>query len=116
MQTPDYEPIHVAIPGSPEDPRVQTSPDGIVVHRVPVLHPDDVVEMPNGLRVTSPARTLIDLAEVMEQDELREAFEGALKLGLLDMAEIRASRERVEWRQSLEMLDKVIAEFDDVGP
>jgi hypothetical protein len=75
-------------------------------------HPDDVVTLPNGLRVTSVARTLVDLAECMSRDELRETFETGRRKGLLDVDDVRASRDRVEWRPSLEMLDEVIAEFD----
>jgi hypothetical protein len=92
---------------------VQQSPDGVVIHYVPELHPDDVTTLPSGLRVTSVARTLVDLAECMTRDELRETFEVARRKGLLDIDDVRASRSRVEWRPSLAMLEKVIAEFAD---
>jgi hypothetical protein len=104
-------PIDVTIAGSPDDPRDQAAPDGVRIHRVPHLHPDDVVTLPSGLRVTSVARTLVDLAEDLSRDELREAFQTARQRGLLDIDAVRASRGRVEWRPSLEMLDEVIAEF-----
>ena len=71
--------------------------------------------LPSGLRVTSVARTLIDLAEDMTQDELRDAFAIARDKGLLDMDALRRSRERVEWRPSLRMLDVVIEEFESSG-
>jgi hypothetical protein len=106
----DHFPIDVTVPGSPEDPRTQTAPDGLVVHRVPHLHPDDVTTL-HGIPITTPSRTLIDLAEVMDQDELRVTFETARRRGLLDMDAVRASRARVEWRPSLPMLDQVIEEF-----
>lgn len=109
----DPHPIDVTVPGSNRDPRLEPeAPPGVRIHRVPSLHPDDVVTLPGGLRVTSVARTLIDLAEVLTADELREAFATASARGLLDMAELRRSRKRVEWRPSLAMLDEVIAEFD----
>jgi hypothetical protein len=63
--------------------------------------------------VTTPSRTLIDLAEVMDADELRACFARARKIGLLDPDALRASRARVEWRPSLKVLDEVIAEFCD---
>jgi hypothetical protein len=85
------------------------------MHRVPHLHPEDVVTLPNGLRVTSVARTLIDLAEDMSRDELRDVFVTARRRGLLDMEAVRRSRARVEWRPSLAMLDSVIAEFDGLA-
>jgi hypothetical protein len=107
----DHTPIDITIAGSPDDPRTQSAPDGVVIHRVPHLHPDDVVTHPSGLPVTSVSRTLVDLAEVISQDELREAFANARSRGLLDMEAVHASRARVEWRPSLAMLDEVIEEF-----
>ena len=107
------QPIHVTVPGSPDDPRTQTSPEGVVIHHVPELHPDDVTTLPSGLRITSVARTLVDLAECMSRDELRETFETARQKGLLNIDDVRASRARVEWRPSLAMLDTVIDQFED---
>ncbi len=107
---PDHEPIHVVVSGSGDDPRAAASTPGIEIHRVPPLHPDDVTTI-NGIPVTSPSRTLIDLAEVVSADELRTAFARAQEMGLLDPEALRAARARVEWRPSLEMLDQVIAEF-----
>src|ERR671935_1810526 len=95
------QPIHVTVPGSPDDPRTQMSPEGVVIHYVPELHPDDVVTLPSGLRVTSIARTLVDLADCMSRDELRETFANARWKGMLNIADVRASRVRVEWRPSL---------------
>jgi hypothetical protein len=66
----------------------------------------------DGIPVTSPATTLIDLAEVMDRKELRAVFRRARELGLLDIDAVRRARGRVEWRPSLAMLDEVIAEFD----
>jgi hypothetical protein len=117
MSTAGEPPIHVTVAGSPEDPRSQADPDGVVVHRAPDLHPDDVVTLPGGLRVTSVARTLVDLAEELSRDELRATFENARRRGLLDIDALRSSRRRVGWRPSLQMLDDVIAEFseDELG-
>ena len=106
----DDEPVHVFVPGSADDPRSATSIPGVVIHRGPPLHPDDVTTL-NGLPVTSPSRTLIDCAEVMTADELRAAFARAQELSLLDREALRAARARVEWRPSLAMLDEVIDEF-----
>jgi len=111
MRRHDDEPIHVTIPGDPGDPREDLELEGVVIHRVPSLHPDDVVTLPDGMRVTSPARTLVDLAECLSADELRETFERALRRGLLDIDEVEASAGRVEWRPSLVMLYAVMAEF-----
>jgi hypothetical protein len=109
----DLPPIDVTVPGSGRDPRLEDpAPDGVTIHRVPALHPEDVVTLPSGLRVTSVSRTLIDLAEVLSRDELRDAFTAARERGLLDMDALRRSRDRVEWRPSLAMLDAVVQEFE----
>jgi hypothetical protein len=106
-------PIHVTVAGSPDDPREEApAREGVQLHRVPQLHPEEVVTLPGGLRVTSVARTLIDLADDMTREELREVFAEARRRGLLDMDAVRRSRARVEWRPSLAMLDTVIAEFE----
>jgi hypothetical protein len=104
------EPIHVTVPGSTADPRTDVAPEGVIVHHVPELHPDDV-DVIDGIPVTSVSRTLIDLADVLQREELRATFARARGRGLLDMDAVRASRARVEWRPSLAMLDEVIAEF-----
>ena len=108
------EPIDIYIPGNPGDPRDPSElPDGIRPHYGPALHPDDVT-VHNGIPVTTVARTLIDLAEVMSEQELRECFDTARAKGLLDLDELAASRRRVEWRPSLAMLDRVIASLQVV--
>ncbi len=108
---PDYEPIHITIPGSPADPRAREgTPDGVVAHYTPALHPADTCIV-DGIPTTSPSRTLIDLAEVASRDELRAIFHRARGLGLLDPEALAAARERVEWRPSLQMFDDVMGEF-----
>jgi hypothetical protein len=103
-------PIDVYVTGCAEDPRTDASSPGIAVHRGPPLHADDVTVV-DGISVTSPSRTLIDLAEVMTADELRATFARAREMGVLAPEALRAARGRVEWRPSLKMLDEVIEEF-----
>jgi hypothetical protein len=104
-------PIHITIPGSPQDPRASVdAPPGVVVHHSPPLHPDDLTVV-NGIPCTSVARTLVDCAEVMTKDELRELFANAHWKGMLDINAVRRSAARVEWRPSLRMLNEVIREF-----
>lgn len=103
--------IHVTIPGHPGDPRVpEPVPHGVVAHYTPDLHPDDVCSV-DGIFVTSPSRTLIDLSEVTSREELRQCFHRARELGLLDPEALAAARDRVEWRPSLRIFDEVLAEF-----
>ena len=104
--------IHVTVPAGPEDPRTPL-PDipGVVVHRVPALHPDDMTVV-DGIPVTSVSRTLIDCAEEIEdKDELCAMFARARQLGLLDMQAVEASYARVEWRPSLRMVREVMDDF-----
>ena len=103
-------PIHITIPGSPDDPRLADPPPGVIVHYTPPLHPDDLAVV-DGIPCTSVARTLVDLAEGMTIDELREVFSNAQRMGLLDIEAVKASAARVEWRPSLPMLHRVIEEF-----
>lgn len=103
--------VHVTVPGGPEDPRdLPPDPPGVVVHRVPELHPDDVC-VHRGLRVTTPMRTVIDCAESLPADELRAMVLRTIELGLFDRDAYLASRGRVEWRPSLALLDAVMAEL-----
>jgi hypothetical protein len=69
------------------------------------------VAIVDGIPCTSVARTLVDLAEEMTKDELREVFANADRKGLLDIDAVRRSAARVEWRPSLQMLYEVIDEF-----
>src|SRR3954447_21640161 len=109
------DPIHITIQGDACDPRAQMeAPPGIVIHRSPPLHPDELDEV-HGIPVTSFARTLVDLAEISDQDELRSYFAAARAQGRLDIAAVRASAGRAEWRPSLPMLYAVIAEFEAGG-
>lgn len=105
------EPIHITVPGNPDDPRaLPPAPPGVVIHRVPELHPDDVTVI-DGIPCTSIARTLVDMAEEMTREELRALFARARERGLLDIEAVKASAARVEWRPSLPMLYEVIAAF-----
>ena len=103
--------IHVTVPRHPGDPRdPPEAPPGVVVHYVPELHPDDVTVI-DGLPVTSVSRTLIDLAETMSYHELRACLVRARRQDRLDIDAVRASRDRVEWRPSLVVVDRLIAEL-----
>jgi len=69
-----HEPIHVTVAAHADDPRNPPADiPGVVIHHAPELHPDDVTVV-DGIPVTSVARTLVDLAEVMDAGELRATF------------------------------------------
>ena len=111
MDSSAHPAIHITVPGSPDDPREPVNaPPGVVLHHSPPLHPEDRAIV-DGIPCTSVARTLVDLAEEMTKDELREVFANADRKGLLDIDAVRRSAARVEWRPSLPMLYEVIDEF-----
>lgn len=104
-------PIHIYAPGSEDHPRAaEETPNGIVIHRGPPLHPDDVAIV-DGIPTTSVSRTLIDLAELCDAEEMYGYFVAARERGLLDLDELMAARGRVEWRPSLALVDEMIALF-----
>jgi hypothetical protein len=57
--------VHVLVPGH-SNPRVP----GAVLHRCDRIDPVDVVRRSDGIRVTSPPRTVFDLASVLTDDAL----------------------------------------------
>jgi hypothetical protein len=105
------EPIHITVPGCPDDPRVAMDPPpGVVIHRVPALDPRDVTVV-NGIPTTTLARTLIDLAESEPIEELRPIWRRAFAGGLVTADEIEESLARVEWRPSLPVIRELLVEF-----
>ena len=107
----ESQPIYITVPGNPDDPRdMPDPPEGVIIKHSPPLHPDDT-DVVDGIPVTSVSRTLIDMAEIVGADELREIFVSAIERGMFDREKFLASRARVEWRPSLSMLDTVAAEF-----
>lgn len=67
---------------------------GLRVHRTKVLHPADVTHK-DGIPLTVPARTLVDLASVLREQGLRRAVRKAQALRLVSL------------RQLLEILDRI---------
>jgi len=81
--TPLGGPIHVTVPR--DGPR---SRPGVVVHRVRRLDAEDV-GIADGLRVTTAARTLLDLAALMSPRDLRWAVEEARVQRLVTDTQLR---------------------------
>jgi hypothetical protein len=105
------EPIHIAVPGCADDPRVPVeAPPGVVIHHVPCLDPRDVTVV-NGIPTTTVARTLIDLAESAPIEELQTIWRRAFDRQLVTIEEIEASLARVEWRPSLPVVEQLLVEF-----
>jgi very-short-patch-repair endonuclease len=61
---------------------------GVRVHRSNRMPSEHVVELPNGLRITTVARTLFDLADVVDGPALRSVIEDALNRSLVTIEEL----------------------------
>lgn len=81
---------------------------GIALHRVRDLCPDDVVRR-DGIPVTTVARTLLDLAEVLQPRQLERVFEEAEQLRILDVRAVRQLCRRSPGRRGLRPLAALLA-------
>jgi hypothetical protein len=80
---------------------------GIDLHRVRTLHPDNRA-VRDSIPVTSVARTLLDIAEVVRFRRLMAAFEQAERLGLLDVGALRSLCERSRGRSALKPIGRLL--------
>ncbi|HET8757105.1 MAG TPA: type IV toxin-antitoxin system AbiEi family antitoxin domain-containing protein [Solirubrobacteraceae bacterium] len=78
--------IHVTIPGDPGRRRRR----GIRVHRSGTLTPEQTT-VHRGIPVTTPARTIIDLARTLTGRALEQIVDLADQRGLVDFADLRAA-------------------------
>jgi very-short-patch-repair endonuclease len=90
--------IHVTVAA-----RNPKSRAGVHVHRVRHLCSGDV-RRHHGLPLTSPARTLLDLAEVLPSRPLERALDEALRMRLTRPRELRAILERSPGRHGAAVL------------
>lgn len=65
--------VHVLVPHG-RSPEMQ----GVVVHRCRRIDPVDIVELPNGIRLTSPPRTIFDCADMIGPEATTSAIEQLL--------------------------------------
>ena len=81
---------------------------GIKVHRARRLDPADIT-VKDGIPVTTVARTLVDLTDVLTTDRLLRALREAEYLGLLDLDAVTAAIRRANGRRRLAVLSSAIA-------
>ncbi len=96
-------PVEVTIPGSGTR-RI----DGVRVHRSRSLGRRDVLTR-GGIRVTSPARTLLDLAAVLPEEALRRAARQAQALRLVTVRELLEIAQRCKGHRGAARLRAVVA-------
>jgi hypothetical protein len=96
--------IHVTVPERARHPR-----DGVRLHRVRRLHPDDVT-VRHGVPITTIARTLLDFAETGRAWELERALEEAERRNLFDLRAVEAAIGRTPGRRGIKPLRSFLAE------
>jgi very-short-patch-repair endonuclease len=87
---------------------------GIRVHRVSRLHGRDVRRV-LGVPVTAPAATILDLATLLEADELESVLAEALGRGLVDRRDLDELLGRSRGRRGVSRLRPLIVLADGAG-
>ena len=96
--------IHVTVPGLSRRRRR----DNLRIHTTAAWHRGDVTRV-DGIRVTSPERTLIDLAGVLPLTQVRRAYEQAERLRILDHGRLEAVIARGQGRRGTRALRRIAA-------
>ena len=102
--------VQVTVPTS----NGRTHRPGIEVHRSQCLSDADVTTE-RGIPVTSPARTLLDLAGVLDAGALARAVERAEALRLFDLRRVRAVLDANPKRHGASVLARVLAQHEPDG-
>jgi very-short-patch-repair endonuclease len=84
--------------------------DGITVRRSRRVHPDDRAVV-DAVPVTSVARTLVDLADVLSEPRLRDAIHEAEVLRLFDRRRLKEALERAPGRAGGHRLRRLLADW-----
>jgi very-short-patch-repair endonuclease len=82
--------IHVLVPHG-HSPEI----DGVVVHRCRRVDPVDVVERPDGIRLTSPPRTLFDSADLIGHEATTSVLEQLLNDGRVTFGTVADTLQRL---------------------
>ena len=83
---------------------------GIVLHRSRLIHPDDRSSV-RGIPVTSIARTLVDLADVVSEERLAKAVHEAEVQRVFDLGAVDAVVRRLPGRKGRHKLRRVLAAY-----
>ncbi len=106
MTGPTRGPVSVTVPGGSG----RNNRRGIDLHRAPLL-PGDVFQR-DGLRVTSPSRTLLDLAGLLTPRELERALDEAHFLGRVSAATLTETLDTNRGRRGAAALRQALATHD----
>lgn len=80
---------------------------GLKVRRRPTLHPADIVSR-NGIPVTAPVRTLVDLATELGEIAVERAINEADKRDLVDPETLRSRLSHYEGEPGVQLLRKLL--------
>jgi len=105
----------IPVPGRKSDPVDVSVPahvarfrPGVCVHRVQSLGETDVTRV-QGIPVTTPVRTLVDLAAVLAARDLERAVSFALREQDMDRASLEACARRLQPRAGIPLLLKLLS-------
>jgi Protein of unknown function (DUF559) len=87
--------------------QVRHRPPGIVVHRRVGLAAPEITRR-DGIPVTTPVCTLIDLATRLDRDQLEDAVNEADKLDLADPEELRTALDEIPRRPGIALLRELL--------
>lgn len=71
----------------------------VILHRADL--PDEDIEAYTGFSVTTVVRSLVDIANIADEDQLARAIEDARDAGLLTIRQLRARAEVIDARSAL---------------
>ena len=89
--------------------RTRCTIPGVITHRIGELRDDEVLVL-DGLRVTTPARTLLDIAGELSSRDVEQAIASAMRRGLAIRAEMRAMVTRHRTHRGAVMLRRLLEE------
>lgn len=83
---------------------------GLKIHRTRSLHPGEIVTR-HGIRMTSPVRTMINLAETETPKTLDMAVRRGVDHGCLDLASLTRALDKSRGRKGITKLRKVVEQW-----
>jgi very-short-patch-repair endonuclease len=85
---------------------------GISVHNTRAIHPNDRKTV-DGIPITSVARTIVDLAEVLTDRRLAAVVNETEVLRLFDLRAIEEAMERLPGRHGQQRVERVLASYTE---
>jgi len=101
-------PIHVTSPGSR-----WRGPAGVIAHRASLAESDTAIH--HGIRCTTVARTLVDVAALLDQAKLTRAIHRADELRVFDLGAIDRQLARMRGKRGTAALRRALEELDVRG-